>query len=148
MMERKKHVQSFCHLHQICKHLHRTSEKQRGRTFVEVQLLVLLVLLLLLLAVLLFVRVVVVVVGDPLDLPARLLPLPTLVQRRLWRFFDEVISLRLGQDGSSLTLEEELQRRNRSADTTPASVFKLIWLLNSFEDAMLNVTEPILLLQY
>ncbi len=93
-----------------------TNEKRRRRTFVEVQLLVLLVLLLLLLAVFLFVRVVVVVVGDPLDLPARLLPLPALVQRRLWRFLDEVISLRLGQDGSSLTLEEELKRTNRSAD--------------------------------
>lgn len=77
-------------------------------TFVEVQLLVLLVLLLLL-GVLLFVGLVVVVVGDPLDLPARLLPLPTLV-RGLRRLLDQVICLRLGHEGGPLALEEQLRR--------------------------------------
>lgn len=79
---------------------------RRSRTFVEIQLLVLLLLLLLLAVV--FARVVVVVLGNPLDLPARLLPLAALVQRRLWRFFDEVIRLCLSQDGSLFALKEQL----------------------------------------
>lgn len=78
-------------------------------TFVEVQLLVLLVLALLLAGVLpLLVRLVVVVLRHPLDLAARLLPLTALV-RGLGRLLDEVVGLRLGQDGGSLPLEEELR---------------------------------------
>lgn len=79
---------------------------RRCRTFVEIQLLVLLLLLLLLAVV--FAGVVVVVLGNPLDLPARLLPLAALVQRRLWRFFDEVIRLCLSQDGGLFALKEQL----------------------------------------
>lgn len=83
-------------------------------TFVEIQLLVLFVLLLLL-GVVLPVGVVgvVVVVGDPLDLAARLLPLSALVQRWLRRLLDEVVGLRLGQDGGPLPLDEQLGRTQR-----------------------------------
>lgn len=78
-------------------------------TFVEIQLLVLFVLLLLF-GVVLPVGVAV-VVGHPLDLAARLLPLSALVQRWLRSLLDEVVGLRLGQDGGPLPLDEQLGGR-------------------------------------
>lgn len=86
--------------------------KNTHLTFVEVQLPLLLFLLPILFVIILSTRVVIVVIGNPLDLPTCLLPLTTLVQRRLRRLFDEVICLRLSQDGSLFPLEEQL-RENR-----------------------------------
>lgn len=88
-------------------------------TFVEIQLLVVLLLFLRLAIVL--ARVAVDVLGNPLDLPARLLPLAALVQRRLRRFFDKVIGLRLGQDGGLFPLEEQLQTRKQHEKTATQS---------------------------
>ncbi len=110
MIWRKKHFQLILILKSTLFSWHHL--KKCACTFVEVQLLVLLILLLLL-GVILSVGVVVVVVGDPLDLPTRLLPLPALVERGLRRFLDEVIRLRLSQDGGPLALEEQLRRANR-----------------------------------
>lgn len=73
-------------------------------TFVEVQLLLFLLFLCVLLLV---IFAVVGFCGDPLDLARRLLPLPALVLG-FGRLADEVISLRLGQYGRSLPLQEEL----------------------------------------
>lgn len=85
-----------------------SGDKNQTTTFVEVQLLVLLLLLLLLDVLLNFWSV---VLGDPLDLPARLLPLPALIQWGLGGLLDEVISLCLGENSSALTLQEKLKRK-------------------------------------
>lgn len=98
------------------------------RTFVKIEFFIIFLLLIFLLSTIWFFG------GDPLDLPARLLPLPTLVMLSSGSLLNQLVRLALGQLGRSLTLQKELMGKPsllflltnpKHIELTPESLFLL-----------------------